>query len=264
MTAGVEMLDVSPVRAFSDNYFWLIRTPGDPGGAAVVDPGDARPVEAALEQHGLKLRAILVTHHHLDHVGGVAELAARHGAEVYGPARERMPCEVQTLDDGDTVRRDDLGLEFSVMAVPGHTLGHIAYHGHDALFCGDTLFSAGCGRLFEGTPAQMHDSLARLAALPEATRVFCAHEYTLANLRFAAAVEPANADVIEALEATRALRERDGISLPSTIGRERRINPFLRGHVAEVRSAAESHAGHPLDSEVATFAALRSWKDGFR
>ena len=121
MTAGVDMLDVSPVRAFSDNYIWLIRTPGDRVGAVAVDPGEARPVEAALEQHGLKLRAILVTHHHLDHVGGVAELAARHGAAVYGPARERMPCEAQTLDDGDTVRRDDLGLEFSVMTLPGHT-----------------------------------------------------------------------------------------------------------------------------------------------
>ena len=264
MTAGVEMLDVSPVRAFSDNYFWLIRTPGDPGGAAVVDPGDARPVEAALEQHGLKLRAILVTHHHLDHVGGVAELAARHGAEVYGPARERMPCEVQTLDDGDTVRRDDLGLEFSVMAVPGHTLGHIAYHGHDALFCGDTLFSAGCGRLFEGTPAQMHDSLARLAALPEATRVFCAHEYTLSNLRFAAAVEPGNADVIRTLEAVRELRSRDEITLPTTLRRERRINPFLRCREPAIRAAAEAHAGSTLHGPAEVFAVLRAWKDGFR
>ena len=264
MTAGVEMLDVSPVRAFSDNYFWLIRTPGDPGGAAVVDPGDARPVEAALEQHGLKLRAILVTHHHLDHVGGVAELAARHGAEVYGPARERMPCEVQTLDDGDTVRRDDLGLEFSVMAVPGHTLGHIAYHGHDALFCGDTLFSAGCGRLFEGTPGQMLASLDRIAALPDETRVFCAHEYTLANLRFAAAVEPGSADVLDALAAATALRARDAITLPSTLRTERAINPFLRCREPAVRAAAESRAGRPLGDPVEVFAAVRTWKDGFR
>jgi hydroxyacylglutathione hydrolase len=264
MTTGVAMLDVSPVRAFSDNYIWLIRTPANRGGAVVVDPGDARPVEAALEQHGLTLHAILVTHHHPDHVGGVAELAARHRAQVYGPAREKMPCEVQMLDDGDTVRRDDLGLEFSVMALPGHTLGHIAYHGHDSLFCGDTLFSGACGRLFEGTPTQMHQSLDRIAALPDATRVFCAHEYTLSNLRFAAAVEPGNADVLDALEATRALRERDGISLPSTLGRERRINPFLRCREPAVQKAAEVHSGRALADPVETFAAIRAWKDGFR
>ena len=264
MTAGVDMLDVSPVRAFSDNYIWLIRTPGDRVGAVAVDPGEARPVEAALEQHGLKLRAILVTHHHLDHVGGVAELAARHGAAVYGPARERMPCEARTLDDGDTVRRDDLGLEFSVMTLPGHTLGHIAYHGHGTLFCGDTLFSGGCGRLFEGTPAHMHQSLDRIAALPDSTLIYCAHEYTLGNLRFAAAVEPGNADVLEALEATRVLRERDGISVPSTLGRERKINPFLRCREPAVRAAAVAHAGRPLADSVETFATVRAWKDGFR
>jgi hydroxyacylglutathione hydrolase len=258
------MLDVSPVRAFSDNYIWLIRAPADRGGAVVVDPGDARPVDAALEQHGLKLHAVLVTHHHPDHVGGVAELAARHGARVYGPARERMPCEVQTLDDGDRVRLADLGLEFMVMALPGHTLGHIAYHGHGALFCGDTLFSAGCGRLFEGSPAQMLASLDRIAALPDSTRVYCAHEYTLSNLRFAAVVEPGNADVIGALEATRVLREADGISLPSSLGRERTINPFLRCREPAVRTAAEAHAARPLASPVEVFATVRQWKDGFR
>src|SRR5512135_1071221 len=162
------MLDVSPVRAFSDNYIWLIRSPADPGAAAVVDPGDARPVDTALEHHGLRLHAVLVTHHHPDHVGGVAQLAASHGARVFGPAREQVPGEPQSLDDGDTARLVELGLEFSVMAVPGHTLGHIAYLGHGALFCGDTLFSGGCGRLFEGTPGQMLGSLDRIAALPDA------------------------------------------------------------------------------------------------
>ncbi len=186
------MLEVNPVRAFSDNYIWLIRAPADPGAAVVVDPGQARPVDAVLEQRGLRLHAILVTHHHPDHVGGVAELAASHGARVFGPARERMPCDAQTLDDGDHVRLAELGLEFLVMALPGHTLGHIAYYGHGALFCGDTLFSGGCGRLFEGTPAQMLGSLDRIAALPDETRIYCAHEYTLGNLKFAASVEPGN------------------------------------------------------------------------
>jgi hydroxyacylglutathione hydrolase len=258
------MLEVSPVRAFSDNYLWLIRAPNDARRAAVVDPGDARPVEAALEQQGLSLGAILVTHHHPDHVGGVQALAARHGAGVYGPARERMPCEVRPLDDGDTASLEDLGLEFRVMAVPGHTLGHVAYHGHGALFCGDTLFSAGCGRLFEGTPAQMLGSLERIAALPDDTRIYCAHEYTLSNLRFAAAVEPGNADILETLEAVRELRARDGITLPTTLGRERRINPFLRCREPAVRAAAEAHAGTALPGPVDVFAVIRAWKDGFR
>ena len=258
------MLEVSPVRAFSDNYIWLIRPPANGGGAVVVDPGDARPVNVALDEHGLRLHAILVTHHHPDHVGGVAELAAAHGARVFGPARERMPCEVERLADGDTVRLAGLGLEFSVMGVPGHTLGHIAYHGHEALFCGDTLFSGGCGRLFEGTPAQMLHSLDRIAALPGGTRVFCAHEYTLGNLRFAAEVEPRNAAVLEALEVTRALRARDGISLPSTIGRERGMNPFLRCREPAVRAAVEAHAGRNLSEPVEIFAAVRTWKDGFQ
>jgi hydroxyacylglutathione hydrolase len=258
------MLEVSPVRAFSDNYLWLIRAPGAGGVAVVVDPGDDRAIEAALGQQGLALRAILVTHHHADHIVGVQALAARHGAEVFGPARERMPCEYRPLDDGDIVSLADLGLQFRVMAVPGHTLGHVAYHGHGALFCGDTLFSAGCGRLFEGTPAQMLDSLDRIAALPDATAVYCAHEYTLSNLRFAAAVEPGNADVLEALDTVQALRARDGITLPTTLGRERRINPFLRCREPAVRAAAEARAGAPLPGPADVFAVIRAWKDGFR
>jgi hydroxyacylglutathione hydrolase len=258
------MLQVSPVRAFSDNYIWLIRAPADPGAAVVVDPGDDRPVEEALQQQGLRLGAILVTHHHADHVGGVGALVARHGAPVFGPAREKMPCAVQALDDGGTATLEHLGLQFTVMAVPGHTLGHIAYAGHGALFCGDTLFSAGCGRLFEGTPAQMLASLDRLAALPDDTQVYCAHEYTLSNLRFAAAVDPQNPQIAAALAAVRHSRERDEITLPSTLGRERHINPFLRSREPAVRTAAEQHAGQALPEAVDVFATVRRWKDGFR
>lgn len=261
---GVPMLEVSPVRAFADNYLWLIHAPARREDVVAVDPGDARPVQAALEQHGLRLRAVFVTHHHPDHVGGVRELAARHGADVFGPARETMPCAVRPLAGGDIVSLADLGLHFQVMDVPGHTAGHIAYHGHGSLFCGDTLFSAGCGRLFEGTPAEMLASLDSIAALPDDTRVYCAHEYTLSNLAFAAAVEPGNAEVLETLEATRKLRERDAITLPARLGHERRINPFLRCRAPSVKAAAEAHAGRKLPEAVDVFATVRAWKDGFR
>lgn len=258
------MLQVSPVRAFSDNYIWLIHAPADPSAVVAVDPGDARPVEAELAHRGLSLRAILLTHHHGDHVGGVRELTAAHGVPVWGPAREDLACEAQPLDEGDVVHLEQLGLEFDVMAVPGHTLGHIAYRGHGALFSGDTLFSAGCGRLFEGTPQQMFDSLERIAALPDDTVVYPTHEYTLANLRFAVAVEPGNAAARDALATVGALRERDEISLPTRLGRERQINPFLRSREAAVRAAAEQQAGQPLASPAEVFAVVRRWKDGFR
>ena len=263
-SGGVVMLQVSPVRAFSDNYIWLIHSPVEPAAVAVVDPGDARPVEAEVERRGLEVRAILVTHHHGDHVGGVRDLAARHSVPVWGPARETMPCEVRPVDDGDTVHLEKLGLEFCVMAVPGHTLGHVAYAGHGALFCGDTLFSAGCGRLFEGSPAQMFASLDRIGALPDDTLVYCAHEYTLSNLRFAAAADPGNADVRDALQQVTGMRQRDEITLPSPLARERLINPFLRCRDPHVRAAAESHAGRALPTPVDVFAAVREWKDGFR
>lgn len=257
------MLQVSPVRAFSDNYIWLIRAPGDPGAAVVVDPGDDRPVEQALQEQGLRLAAILVTHHHADHVGGVAALASRHGAAVFGPAAESIPRVEHRLDHGGKASLGHLGLEFTVIAVPGHTLGHIAYTGHGALFCGDTLFSGGCGRLFEGTPAQMLESLDLLAALPDPTRVYCAHEYTLSNLRFAASIEPDNQHVRDALAEVQQRRGRDEVTLPSSLGRERLINPFLRSREPSLRAAAEHHAGRPLAEAVEVFAEVRRWKDGF-
>jgi hydroxyacylglutathione hydrolase len=258
------MLDVTPIAAFQDNYIWLIRGARDPRAVAVVDPGDAGPVQSALAANGMKLCAILATHHHADHVGGVAALVAETGAAVFGPARERLPVEVTRLAGGDRARLDALGLEFEVLDVPGHTAGHIAYYGHGALFCGDTLFSAGCGRLFEGTPEQMLASLDAFAGLPERTRVFCGHEYTLANLRFAMAVESANPDIVDYVQKASALRASGRPTLPSTIGLEKRVNPFLRSRHENVKLSAERRAGRVLPTPVAVFAEIRSWKDTFR
>ncbi len=253
-----------PLPAFQDNYLWLLH---DGRQALVVDPGDEAPVRACLEANGLRLVAILVTHHHPDHTGGVAALREATGATVWGPARERIPEPFTPLADGDAV--EVLGLRFEVIDVPGHTAGHIAYHcaevdGAPLLFCGDTLFSGGCGRLFEGTPAQMHASLARLAALPGSTRVCCTHEYTLSNLRFARAVEPDNEDLRVYEAECVALRARGEPTLPALLAREQRINPFLRTAEPAVAAAARLHAGADPADPVAVLAAIRQWKNDFR
>jgi len=258
------MLDVRAVPAFRDNYIWMIRTPADPHAAVVVDPGDAEPVLAALEAGRLSLAAILATHHHADHVGGVARLVAGTGARVFGPARERLPFAADRMSAGDAVRLPELGLEFATMDVPGHTAGHVAYAGHGVVFCGDTLFSAGCGRLFEGTAGEMLASLDSLAALPEDTLVCCGHEYTQANLRFAMSVEPGNSDIMDYVKRAAEIRASGRPTLPSTIGLEKRVNPFLRSRNENVKSAAERRAGRMLPTPVAVFAEIRSWKDTYQ
>ena len=218
-------LTLVAVPAFQDNYIWLLAA----GSAAVVvDPGDAAPARLALTERGLRLAAVLVTHHHADHMGGAAALAQEYGCPVYGPAHERIEAVDRPLEEGEELEVPDLKARFRVLDIPGHTAGHIAYQGHGIIFCGDTLFSAGCGRLFEGTAAEMSDSLAKLAALADETAVCCGHEYTLANLRFARQVEPDNRDVREYVEECAARRERGEPTLPSRLGRERRVNPFLR------------------------------------
>lgn len=283
-------LAVTTVPAFDDNYLWLVHAPADPRQVLVVDPGDATAVQAALQAQGLVLAGILVTHHHGDHVGGVHALVAAHGLQgnlgsqfppagpllVFGPGNEDIEGITHPVQGGDRVELPALGLSFAVLAVPGHTRGHIAYAGHGAVFCGDTLFSGGCGRLFEGTPAQMHASLGALAALPPETQVYCAHEYTASNLRFALAVEPDNAALVAYAAEVAALRAAGRATVPTNVARERAINPFLRTTVPAVRTAAagfaeeaglaprEASTATSNNDDIATLAALREWKNRFR
>ena len=252
-----------PLPAFTDNYIWMLH---DGRQALVVDPGDAQPVVDALQRYGVRLQTILVTHHHADHTGGVEQLRAATAAQVFGPAREQMPEPLTKLQGGQQL--SCLGLDWQVIDVPGHTAGHIAYYCANAtdgpiVFCGDTLFSGGCGRLFEGTPAQMLVSLDQLAALPGATRVCCAHEYTLSNLLFARAVEPANQALAADLARVQTLRAKQLCTLPSSIGQELQINPFLRSREPAVMRAAQTFDASAND-EVSVFAALREWKNKFR
>ena len=259
------MEPVLHVCAFEDNYIWLIRgqSANYTRSVIIVDPGDAQPVLEILDRQQWLPMAIFCTHHHGDHVGGVADLLRHFAIPVYGPAREKIAHVTRPVEDDD--RFTVLDIHFRVLAIPGHTRGHVAYYGNDMLFCGDTLFSAGCGRLFEGSPEDMHNSLARLTALPPQTAVYCGHEYTQANLRFAAVVEPNNTDVRRHQAQVAALRARQLPTLPSTLELEKKINPFLRTHLPEVRAAVATHAHQKmLPDDVSIFAALRHWKDGFK
>jgi hydroxyacylglutathione hydrolase len=257
-------LGVRPVRAFADNYIWLIEAPRSKSRVVAVDPGEAAPVVAELKRSGASLAAILLTHHHPDHIGGVAQLLELGAVPVIGPEDARIPQRTRTVRDGDHCELPDLGLGFDILHVPGHTLSHIAFWGHGALFCGDTLFSAGCGRMFEGTPTQMTASLNRLRALPPETQMYCGHEYTAANLRFALTVEPDNPATLEYRDQVVRLRATDLPTLPARLALETRVNPFLRCEVPAVRAAAESRAGRSLHEPADVFAVLRAWKDQFR
>src|SRR5574343_659136 len=263
------MFNISFIPAFKDNYIWLL-TRGKR--AFVVDPGDAAPVQARLEAEGLTLEGILITHHHADHQGGVAELKARWQAEVLAPGNESITGCTRPLSGGESI--DVLGQEVTVLAVPGHTLGHLAYYAPGVLFCGDTLFGAGCGRLFEGSPAQMSGSLDRIAALPDDTLIYCAHEYTEMNLRFALAVEPENLALQARVAKVAGLRAAGLPSVPSTLGEEKASNPFRRCQEAAGVEAARQHGSVDLPEsalpagsdrnappKVAVFAAIRGWRN---
>ncbi len=255
------MLEVTPIPVLADNYTWLLHAKQS-GAAYVVDPGESAPVAQAIEQAGLTLEGILLTHRHHDHIGGVEGLA-RSGLPVFGPDHPQLSAVTQPLTHGDTLTLSGLDAKFQVMAVPGHTLEHIAFYGEGLLFAGDALFAGGCGRMFEGSAEQMQGYLAMLRTLPDETQLFCGHEYTLANLQFAHVVEPDNQALADRLNRVRRQRDQGNITLPSTLGEEKATNPFLRWDSPQVIEQASQQAGQSLHDPAEVFAALRRWKDHF-
>lgn len=256
------MLKVHAVKAFSDNYIWLIQAENSRK-VLIVDPGDARPVLARLREGDLSPAAILITHHHADHVGGVRALLEQYAVPVFGPAGETIPAMTHPLTETESLMVDPDFPLFRVMDTPGHTPGHICYLAENKLFCGDTLFAGGCGRLLGGSAPQLFQSLQKLKQLPDDTEIYCAHEYTQANLRFANAVEADSTALQQRAQKVRQLREADKATVPSVMSEELATNPFLRSDLPQIKKAAEQYAGRPLPDDEAVFIALRSWKDGF-
>lgn len=256
------MIKVLPVPAFKDNYIWLV-IDSTTNQCAIVDPGDAMPVIHALQHFKLQPIAILITHHHWDHTNGVEQLLQQYTIPVYGSRNESLPFCDHPLQEGDHVDLTGGEIKFSVLDIPGHTLGHIAFYNKNLVFTGDTLFTGGCGRIFEGTPPQMFNSLTKLAALPDPTLIYCGHEYTAANLKFALVVEPNNTILQQRIIATEQLRAQNQPTVPATLQLEKQTNPFLRTHVPAVIQAAEKYASTQLANPVEVFAVLREWKNNF-
>lgn len=254
------MLKITALPALKDNYIWLIRNNGDRY-AIIVDPGEAGPVQKALDAGNLQPVAILITHHHYDHVDGIRELVINYGIPVYGPKNEPIPELTHPVGEKDHACLEAVGADFQVLEIPGHTAGHIGYYGHGLLFCGDTLFTAGCGKVFDGTAQQLFHSLQRIMALPDETLIYCAHEYTEENLLFARMVEPENSAIIQRLKKTRRIRSTGAPTIPSTLAEEKLTNPFLRCDREGVITATKQFAGHALNNTEEVFIALRHWRD---
>jgi hydroxyacylglutathione hydrolase len=255
-------IKIQALPAFADNYIWLL-TNTLTRSAICVDPGDAEVVLAALREQQLTLTAILVTHHHWDHTDGITALLKHYKADVYCSRNSNMAACTYALVNHDTISLPTLGIQASIIETPGHTLDHICYYSEDMLFCGDTLFAAGCGKVFEGTAEQMYASLSALAKLPEETKIYCGHEYTLANLQFALHLEPNNLVIVNRLQETQLLRQQHQITLPSTLQIEKQTNPFLRCHLPSIKKAASEYCGQILTDPVETFSAIRAWKNSF-
>ena len=255
------MEHIHAIPALTDNYIWAIEYA--PGLCAVVDPGCAKSTINYIKSTSLTLTAILITHHHWDHTDGIEALCAQHDVPVYGPAHEQIPCRSHAMHDGDIAELGDGMLSLTAIDTPGHTTGHISYHGHGCLFCGDTLFLAGCGRLFEGTAEQLHHSLQRLAALPDDTLIYCGHEYTLDNLAFAQSIEPDNTCIAKRIKSCQQQRQQQQPTVPATLAQEKQSNPFLRCHMPTLQQAIAKQSKQHIDNAQDAFTALRQLKDAY-